>query len=1111
MPFVCFVDERLHSASDGLESGRWKGDAVRPINVSATGRAVLSAEPDRVRFMASNKPQRSQQPTSRTPSDDNRRASAKEDASSLSKAPDSSVPVPQSADYEIQESTGRDANGAVWKALDRAGQRTVALKRIRPELAGSRELVTRIRRDVKAFAGFQHPGIVQVFELKKDDHGLFLVLEWIDGSNLAETMQATGPLEEQRVVKAIARVADALHAAHERKVTHRNIKPANIMLAPHSKLKLTDFGLVRVDVESLADSIEVTDFIPPELVASPRDVSVQSDIWSLAATLYQLLTGWSVRDFEETLILPALRDTMLCALADDPAARFSDAGRFAAALRGDRSEFESRKPETPTLLTIRPAAHADSPPAVEPTVSISRPAVAARSASATPAPSHSPTPKKTTEEAPEEIQESTQPAARRATKKKAAPSRTTRDSSESETGATAGRVTKPRGPILNPQPDGESKTASRSAETTGPAEAGSGAGRVTKPRRPILNPQPDGESKTASKPAETTGPAEAGKGAGRVTKPRRPILNPQSDGESKTSSRPAETTGLEEAGASDGRVTKPRRPILTPESAKEGSPQSDEGATTESQTSASDQSTQAQQPADGLPAGTQQPTEVSADVGSKPQGDAQQAAQEGDQTSNVSSPQLATAGQPAPSRVSLGRRGEQTSAESADASELEDEGRSRQTKKTSQTLIVGWVVGLAFVLSIVIFIHRSGTNRENENRLTTMNPGTSNTAPTASGDADDFAGHEISVGPLGQFKSIRPCLEYLKRNAHRYAGDARRQHVQLLVSGGKTYGPLVIDNSRGDYPHGIHIIAKEGARPVLSAFGDIPVQLKDLRSFRLEGFDVDASEDNVAIQVSGLVPSTRLVDLHVSGFKECGLHLNGVVADVADELVIESVRFDSASADAVGIRVSSDEDVTPTRTRLVNCRMTGPQQAGIVLHGECSFIEVRENIIDEAEVGIRFSGESADWIDVLIANTTFYKCGRAGVVFEHLPLTGGLRGTQLTFYRNLFAKGGGPEVLFEPGIDSDHFNNLISTVSGSGIRENWSDRQSSADTSAGEAEIVDYDSTPTVQRRVESVEFQSTDRDRSDFLMLKRKSPLGAVGVPRLGTRPWIGARPPSE
>ena len=180
-----------------------------------------------------------------------------------------------------------------------------------------------------------------------------------------------------------------------------------------------------------------------------------------------------------------------------------------------------------------------------------------------------------------------------------------------------------------------------------------------------------------------------------------------------------------------------------------------------------------------------------------------------------------------------------------------------------------------------------------------------------------------------------------------------------------------------------------------------------------------------------------------------------------------------------------------------------------MLDGGGSFVELRENIIDQADVGLRFSGESVDWIDLLIANTTFYKCGRAGVVFDHPPATGGLRGTQLTFYRNLFAKGGGPEVLFETGIEPDRFNDLISTISGSGIRENWSDRQSPADPAAGEAEIVDIDSTRTESRRVESVEFRSTDRNRSDFLMLKRKSPLGSVGVPRLGTRSWIGARPP--
>ena len=538
--------------------------------------------------MASSKPPRSEQPTSRTSSADSRRAPAQEDASSLSKASDSPVSVPRSDDYEIQESAGRDANGTVWKALDRAGQRTVALKRIRPELAESRELIARIRRDVKAFAGFQHPGIVQVFELKKDEDGLFLVLEWVNGWNLTETMQATGPLEEQRVVKGIARVADALHAAHERKVTHRNIKPANILLAANGKLKLTDFGLVRVDVESLADSLEVTDFVAPELVANPRDVSVQSDIWSLAATLYQLLTGWSVREFEETLIPPALRDTLLCALADDPAARFGDAGRFAAALRGDRSEFKSRKPETPKLLTVQPTVRTVAPTAGGSTVSFSRPALTARSGSATPTQSGSRTQTQTTVETPNvaqpsaknepaakpRISEPAQSTTRRATQQQSTQSTTMTDSPESEAGGSTGRVTKPRRPIITPQSEGEPAATSRSAETTDSAETGSSPGRVTKPRRPIIAPQPA----TAS--------------------------SPQPDQES---------------------TTRPRAPAKT------------------------DQSTPAQeQPAASSSAGSQQQAEVTADVDSKPQGDVPRGTQPvqkaGDHSSGAAAPSTTASG-----------------------------------------------------------------------------------------------------------------------------------------------------------------------------------------------------------------------------------------------------------------------------------------------------------------------------------------------------------------------------------------------------------------------------------------------------------------------------------
>jgi len=1040
------------------------------------------AEPDHIGPMASSKPSHSEQSPSRTSSADSRRAPAQENASSLSGPSDSLVMVPQSEDYEIQEPAGRDTNGTVWKALDRVGQRTVALKRIRPELAESRELIARIRRDVKTFAGFQHPGIVQVFDLKKDDDGLFLVLEWVDGWNLTETMQTSGPLEELRAVKGIARVADALQAAHEQKITHRNIKPANILLAPHGKLKLTDFGLVRVDVESLADSLEVTDFVAPELVVNPRDVSVQSDIWSLAATLYQLLTGWSVREFEETLLPATLRDTLLCALADDPAARFGDADRFAAALRGDRSEFKSRKPETPKLLTVKPTVSAVSPTVAGSTVSISRPASTARSASATPTQASSRTRASTTVETPNDVQ----PSAKTEPSPKRRPSEPT-------------------------QPATRRATKQQSTTTTESAEAGSSPGRVTKLRRPIITPQPDEGSTTTNRTPARTDQSTPAQEQLAVSSPAglQQRAEVSADGDSKPQ-------GSVPRGAQSEQKVADQSPGPAPPSTAGRGASNDESSAeapvTRRETTTRDAAANATSTDNSAPRSSQPATSESSPSSAPPS----RSDPKSEPAAAASSPQAARVEQPTSSlsgRVSFGGGGEQATGESVDASEVEDdhEGRSQQTKTTSQTLIVAWVVGLAFVLAIVIFIDSDRAKRANENRLTTGNSGMQDTGPppVPTAEVDDFAGHEISVGPLGQFKSIQPCLDYLKRNAHRYAGNSRRQNVQLLVSGGKTYGPLVLDNSYGEYPHGIHIIAQGDTRPVLSAPGEIPVRLQNVRSFRLEGFDVDTSEDDVAIQISGLVPSTRLVDLHVSGFKECGLQLNDVVGDVADELVIESVHFESGSANAVGIRISGSDEVTPTRTKILNCRMTGPQQAGIVLDGGGSFVELRENIIDQADVGLRFSGESVDWIDLLIANTTFYKCGRAGVVFDHPPATGGLRGTQLTFYRNLFAKGGGPEVLFETGIEPDRFNDLISTISGSGIRENWSDRQSPADPAAGEAEIVDIDSTRTESRRVESVEFRSTDRNRSDFLMLKRKSPLGSVGVPRLGTRSWIGARPP--
>ncbi|NQV25406.1 MAG: hypothetical protein HQ518_13680, partial [Rhodopirellula sp.] len=281
------------------------------------------------------------------------------------------------------------------------------------------------------------------------------------------------------------------------------------------------------------------------------------------------------------------------------------------------------------------------------------------------------------------------------------------------------------------------------------------------------------------------------------------------------------------------------------------------------------------------------------------------------------------------------------------------------------------------------------------------------------------------------------------------------------------------------------------------------IKLVGIENFGILGFDVDASGKDVAIEMSGYLNRTSLKDLTVSGFSKVGVAMKGVVGFSNDEIVLEKLDLRGSGTTTAGIHFTSGENGS-SRIKVLNCRLFGPQEKGILFETDITYIEMRENIIADADVGMSFPGGPLTLKDVQILNTTFYKCRRGGIILEQMPApSGGVSGSGgLVISRNLFAQVNGPELLIENDFDDKKFDRFFST-DGGGVDQNWSDRQQASDIKAGQREIIHREN-----QRVPSVEFSSTDDSSPDFLTLKKNVPYAQIGGAKLNTKPYIGARP---
>ncbi|HSR97816.1 MAG TPA: protein kinase [Kofleriaceae bacterium] len=260
--------------------------------------------------------------------------------------------------YDLGDELGEGGMATVFRARDRELRREVAVKVLFPHLARRSEVVRRFQREARAAAGLEHPNILRIYDVGggEGDDPPYIVMELIRGRTLLAEIEQRGAMLAEVAACIGALLGDALAAAHAAGIIHRDVKPANVLIAPGGRLLLADFGVARLETEdSLVTRtgalLGTPAYMSPEQ-ASGDVTTARSDVYSLGATLYQLATGslpYSgspakvISLIAAGALVPPVRRRPSCgpdlsrlverAMATDPTSRPQSATAFAAELR----------------------------------------------------------------------------------------------------------------------------------------------------------------------------------------------------------------------------------------------------------------------------------------------------------------------------------------------------------------------------------------------------------------------------------------------------------------------------------------------------------------------------------------------------------------------------------------------------------------------------------------------------------------------------------------------------------------------------------------------------------------------------------------------------------
>ncbi len=257
--------------------------------------------------------------------------------------------------YEIVQKLGEGGMGAVYKARDRELDRLVAVKVIRPELAGREEILQRFKQELILARQVTHRNVIRIFDLGQGEGLKFITMEYVEGQDLKTVLKQRRKLPPKEAARIIQQVCRALEAAHSEGVTHRDLKPPNIMLEENGRALVMDFGIARsVEMSGLTQTgmlVGTPEYMSPEQARGEK-VDTRSDLFSLGIIFYEMLTGNSpyhsetamgtlFKRMQEDAVPPikldasipqALSDVVINCLARDPAQRYQSAQQILADL-----------------------------------------------------------------------------------------------------------------------------------------------------------------------------------------------------------------------------------------------------------------------------------------------------------------------------------------------------------------------------------------------------------------------------------------------------------------------------------------------------------------------------------------------------------------------------------------------------------------------------------------------------------------------------------------------------------------------------------------------------------------------------------------------------------